>query len=287
MEKQNYYKWLCGNDVFEWCKPLLEQAGWIWRESDGKIHAQLKPGVAETPWHHVKSDYRLKCGLWHQIMFDLVGSKLPDGKQFVPSKCQQCFKVVVRPRSLRQLFALVDIQKSMGMPSKCGIERRQSVHGLYGGYFYNVGLPEGLERYNQVREAVDMHELMGTDVEVFLKRGCTEFEHACGDSDKWEITDYQIHVERLLERHLITDDVEITQPEKLIHHVHRRWIEYAYANGDKTYAEFTGGEPLYTPYKTYHHFLIDKDGNVSEKPKKKERETAVSKKAKKREKAVK
>jgi len=254
MEEISYYDWIKANDIVEWCKPLIAQAGWAWREADGKLYAQLKPGIYDTPWHHVKSDYRLKCGLWHQIMFDMIGSKLPSGERFVPSKCQNCYKVVVRPKTLVQLFGLINLQKTLDRPSKAGIERRESVHGLYGGYFYNWGLAEGKECYNIVRKAVDEHENLGPETNVLLKRGCTEYEHACGDSDKWKITPEQLHIEALLDRWLITDDIEMRQPEKLIHNVHRKWIEFAYSYGDETYVKFTGGKPLYPPYKTYQHF---------------------------------
>lgn len=282
MKKVNLYDWLVAHDVVEWCKPLLEQAGWAMREVDGKFYGQVKQSVTETPWHHVKSDYRLKCGAWHQIYFDIVGSRLPNRKQFVPSKCHECFKVVVRPRTLVELFALRDLQIKLDVPSKCGIERRESVHGLYGGYFYNVGLRDGQECYHKVREEIDGDKYLGFDVPVFLKRACTEFEHACGDSDKWTIDDYQLNVEALLERHLVLDDIELKQPEKSIHHAHRRWIEWAYAMGDATYANFTGGKPLYPAYKTYEHLDIKELENEVRMKK----ETATSKKATSRETAV-
>lgn len=262
VEKElNYYDWIVSNDIFEWVKPLIENSGWRWRESDGKIYSQLKPSIVETPWHHVKTDYRLKCGLWHQIMFDLVGNKLPNNQKFVPSKCQNCYKVVVRPKTVKQLFALKNLQGELNCPSKCGIERREAVHGLYGGYFYNVGLKAGLEKYEIVVEAVKKNKYLGKEIadKIILKKACTEYEHAVGDSAKWEITDAQLHIEGLLERWLIMDDVELIQPEKMIHHVHRRWIEWAYANGDPTYAHFTGGKPLYPSYSTYQHLVSEKD----------------------------
>ena len=258
MSEVNLYDWLKSNDVVEWIKPLIQQAGWKWREADGKIEAQIKPCVADTPWHHVKHDHRLKCGLWHQIMFDLVCPRLPVHQRFVPSKCQNCWKVVVRPKTLVQLFALRDLQKAMDRPSKCGIERRDSVFGLYGGYFYNVGLPEGKECFNLVRDAVSSDKFLGPDVQVFLKRACTEYELEHGDSDKWQITEEQLHIEALIERWVVVDDTEVRQPEKMIHHVWKKWIEFAYACGDETYAQFTGGKPLYPPYKTYDH-LTDEE----------------------------
>ncbi|KKL67647.1 hypothetical protein LCGC14_2132920, partial [marine sediment metagenome] len=54
----------------------------------------------------------------------------------------------------------------------------------------------------------------------------------------------------------VKDDVERSQPEHLVRHIHRKWIEFAYKNGDETYKHFTNGKPLYPAYRTYHH-LID------------------------------
>jgi len=201
----------------------------------------------------------LKCGLWHQVMFDVVFRHL--GKNWVPSKCQQCFKVVVRPKTLRQLFALLELQKRLNRPCKCGIERRETVHGLYGGYFYNWGLHEGRKCYDIVRQAVDEDKELGPDVPVLLKRACTEYELKCGDSDKWTVEPEQLEVEAQLERWLVDDDYEHRQAEKLVHNVHRKWIEWAFANGDKTFADFTDGEPLYPEYITYQHLTHEEIEN--------------------------
>jgi len=255
------YDQLKSQDIVHWCAQLLDNGGWTWRYTDGKMVAQIQPGISSTPWHHVKSDYRLQCGIWHQIMFDMVGPRLPNGKKFVPSKCQQCFKVVVRPKTLRQLFQLVRLQKRMDIPSKSGIEIRSTTHSNYGGYFYNVGLQEGLETYEKVRKAIDecvnedVVDGMGPHTEVLLKRACTEYEHACGDSDTWQITEYQLHVEALVERFVIVENKEVRQPEVLINHVHKKWIDFAFERNDKTYLDYTNGKPLYPKYKTFHHLL--------------------------------
>jgi hypothetical protein len=188
MDNANYYDQLVASDVVEWVKDLLQQHGYTWRYEDGKIIAQMQAGIADTPWHHVKGDHRLNCALWHQIMFNMVSLRLPPERRFVPSKCQACFKVVVRPKTLEQLFALMELEQRLGRPCKCGIESRDSVHALYGGYFYNWGLAEGLDCYELVRAEVDKEPRLGPDIDVFLKRSCTEYEHACGDSDTWKVT---------------------------------------------------------------------------------------------------
>lgn len=254
---ESFYDKLVAQDVLEWVGPLLDKAGWTFRYEDGKIVQQFQPVSSTNPWYHVKSDWRLHCAMWHQIIFDLAGQMLPDGKKFVPSKCQQCFKVVVRPKTVKQLFALADLQEKLDRPCKCGIEVRKTTHSNYGGYFYNVTLREGLECFDIVRKAVDENKYLGPDVEVLLKRACTEFEHACGDSDKWTISEYQLHVEALIERFVVLERKELKQPEIMVNHVKRRWIEFAFERGDETYKEFTGGKPLYPKYKTYHH-MIDK-----------------------------
>jgi hypothetical protein len=250
--KVSYYDWMVAHDILEQLRPLWEQGGFYIRESDGKLASDPKLAI-ESPWRHVLIAWNFDCGTWHRIIFDYLSRKLPPGEKFVPSKCFECFKVVVRPKTLVQLFALEKLMHQLQRPSKCGIELRPSVHGLYGGYFYNTGLKEGLERWREVREAVSADPHMGPDIAVILKRGCTEFEFECGPSDEWQITDIQRRLEMLVDKYLAKDDVVRHQPEQVVWHIHRKWIEHAYAHGDPTYKELTDGKPLYPPYVTYHH----------------------------------
>jgi hypothetical protein len=205
--------------------------------------------------------------LWHQIIFDLISLKQPAEKQFVPRNCLSCWKVVVKPRTLEQLFHLLELQKASGRPSKCGIEPRESVNGLYGGYFYNRSIDAGLECYYAVSEMMTADTVLaplldevdddGKTTRLILKRACTEFEHAVGPSDKWpedynSVSPEQAAIEDIVERWVATDDVVRAQPENVKWNVMRRWIEWAWMHGDPTYAKFTGGKPLYPPYVTYH-----------------------------------
>ena len=248
-QKQSYYEWLCCNDIVDMCKELLQKGGWTFRLEDNKLYGEGIPSP-DTPWVHLKHSHWLDCTTWHRVMFDVIGKKL--GQQFVPSGCMNCYKVVVRPKTVRQLFALEALQRKLNKPSKCGIEIRQSVHGLYGGYFYNEGLAAGKECYKVVRQAVNDDPELGPNVGVLLKRACTEYEHALGDSRKWEITDYQLMIEDLVNQKIVRSDSSRQQPEEIQINVKRRWIEWAYANGDGTYQDFTNGKPLYPPYATYH-----------------------------------
>jgi len=236
----------------DWCS----QAGYKLRDGDGKLYA--KTSLAwDTPWHHVHHAGNLDCHTWHRIIFDFVFTAV--GKQFVPLNCHNCFKVVVRIPTLKALFALLNLQKRMGRPSKCGIEIRDTVFGLYGGYFYNWGLDAGLECYEAVRAEIDAEAGLGKDIPVILKRACTEFELKAGPSDKWEITPEQEQLEALVNRCFVRDIMHREQPAHAIANIHRKWIEWAYACGDLTYLEYTGGKPLYPPVVTYHHLLEERD----------------------------
>ncbi len=222
------------------CKPLLNM-GW-YLDNDGKLKTPTKIAT-NIPWIFASQDDTRKCDLWHGVFFNVFG--------WLPSACLSCWKVVVRPKTLEDLFNLHEMQKEMGLSSKCGIEVRDTVFGLYGGYFYADTQVQGAMIYEEVAREVQKRLAEGTP--VIFKRGCTEFEHKYGDSANWQdhVTEEQIHMERRLDRFLETHE-KIPQPEVVKHSIYKRWIEYAYSHGDPTYRKFTGGKDLFTPYRTYN-----------------------------------
>jgi hypothetical protein len=253
---KNFYKNLVAHDVITLMRPLLQQAGFRLRDVDGKIEPTYTTITWDTPWVHIRHNPWMDCYLWHKIIFDVVQKM--SGQAWPPSDCQSCFKVVVRPKTIVQLFALYDLECSLNLPSKCGIETRDKVHGLYGGYFYNRGLTSGLTCYQLIRKTVDEWPGLGPDVKVILKRACTEYEHECGPSDKWTITQDQLYIEGLIKALVVSDNALRRQPEHLVYNVQRKWIEWAYAHGDATYQEYHDG-PLVPDYVTYQG-LAKKEG---------------------------
>ena len=260
--EKNPYDHLKAYDVLKLLAPIIDGGNHYLRPEDGKVKVRNISLSKDTPWVHVKHVNEFDCGLWNQVIFKGVVPNLPSGQKFVPRGCQQCWKVCVKPRTLQQLFNLLEVQKKLDRPSKCGMELRESVHGLYGGYFYNKSLPAGLECYGAVKSAmlenehlaplVDEVDVHGKTTRVILKRACTEFEHLLGDSTKWVVTPEQEFVEDLINNYIVSENLKTHQPEHLIWHIKRRWIEWAWANGDPTYALYTGGKPLYPAYVTYH-----------------------------------
>lgn len=228
------YMNLTEKDIIEPVRPLLER-GLFRFTTAGKIESDQQM-VSETPWVHVRQCTWRNCSLWHQVWFGHYN--------IIPSGCQECWKVVIRPRTLAELFQVHDLLCALDLPSKCGIEKRYSVHGLYGGYMYNDSKEEGLSCLENIRK------MLPDGVEAFLKRACTEFEHKFGDSSKWGVTPEQLALEKRLDDLFIDTRKKGDQGKELKNHVMANWIRFAYANGDQTAKEFSS-KPLYPPYVTY------------------------------------
>ena len=245
----SYYETLKRTDVVSWLEPLRRKHGWRWRPGDLKL--ELRSSVSPVlPWIYTVSG-REDCFLWTNIMFDNMSQRT--SLQFIPEYCHGCFKVVARPKTVVQLFAIERLQYAIGRPAKCGIEVRDYVPALYGAYWYNRGVEAGRECYQAVRDAVDADPVLGPDVDVYLKHACTEMERKYGDSDKWdEPTKEQLDIEKIIIDNIVYDPRIQDQPTHFKNHTRRRWIEWAFQHGDESYKVFTGGEPIEKPAVTYH-----------------------------------
>jgi len=199
----------------------------------------------DSPWVMIKPPKGLNCRLYYDVFFRHFGAFFDNP----PIRCQQCWKVVVKPKTIGQLLQLMELQdqiKDEVYGCKCGIEKRHYVNGLYGGYFYNRIKKEGKKCLKFVEEKVN--EKIG-DIPVFLKRGCTEMEQKFGDSTKWKVTPDQLAKEQKIAG-LVCNFKDPVQPQYVKIHIIKTWIEYACANGDETYIDFVK-KPLHAIYKKY------------------------------------
>jgi len=206
---------------------------------DGKIGIKAR-ARHDTPWLFSVPAER-DCTYSHSILYPNF--------HFIPERCLNCWKVVARPNTVKQLFAIHELQKRLGFPSKCGIETRGYVPGHYGAYWYCDSKEEGLERLKKVKASLE-----GMNITTYLKRGCTEFELKSGDSANWKLMDGQKEYEAILKDKIIFEDVDELnkkQPDYLIRRVKKEFIEFAHDRGDMTYIEFTGGRLLVAPSHTY------------------------------------
>jgi hypothetical protein len=241
-EKFNYNEAKKTN-ILRALKPAFKKGMLYIRPEDKKIG--MRTGLMwNTPWIHAGGEAPpdRNCVLFHGLMLEYCS--------FIPAKCQECWKVVARPNTVKQLFKISELQLMSDRDSKAGIEIRPSVGGNYGAYWYNNSIEEGDECRKFVRTLCD--EYVGRDVQVFLKRGCTEFEHKFGPSNNWIVTPENREFEKYITDMVVIDDAaDREQPDYLVEDIHLKWVERAYEIGDETYLEFTDGKPLYPKYVTY------------------------------------
>lgn len=245
-----------------------ETPGWYWTD-DGKLERLPTGPAAEVPWSYHNMSFQ--CVKWHEIFFKYVADE-----SMVHSHCQQCFKVVISPRTIEELVALDNWQATLSRPCKCGAEIRDFVNRrrLYGGYFYNRGLEAGRECYQIVKawaqfihdkdryENVFMvhHE---APMPVFLKLGCSEFERALGHSRDYKVTEEQKKIEAALDDILAFDPFlpegkkEFPQPESLKQYVRLTWLRWAHHNGDPTYLQFMPNGQAFTSVPLYYQPPVD------------------------------
>jgi hypothetical protein len=221
-------------DIVGKIMPLLNSGAYYVRP-DGRIATTIDRLNFDPPWIYVRPAPTRLCHIWHKIYFQHFN--------IIPSQCHQCWKVVIRPRTIEELFALYEYQMHQyNAPCKCGIEDRGYVEGIYGGYFYNDSLEAGKECLDKVIR--EFSSKFSPEMPIYLKRACTEFEQSWGDSAKWEISDDQKALEKTLNSIFVQDEYKMPQTDHLRSHVFKRWIHKAADHGDMTYLRFTDGVHL-------------------------------------------
>lgn len=247
------------------------QGYWL-RGSDGKLDHHRRPHP-NPPWYYHKATYIQNCNFWHKILFNVL-----HGQKKVPIWCQKhCWKIVVAPRNIEELFFSFFVQRELDVASKCGIEGdRINSDKLYGAYWYNHSINEGHYRYKQVKEiyqngasrkgtildvpvevnlltAEEARKLaLPEEVPIILKRACTEFEQHCGPSENWTWDEDQEEFERLALDAFVPDQQNFKQNEYQLGTLFMRWIHRAYSWGDKSYLKFTEGNELFATCQTFH-----------------------------------
>jgi len=252
-----FYQDIKEMNVYRHIKPLVARGSLGWNEAKTKLKTNMIPELI-APWHHIRESAgnemmpANQCSVWKDILFNYIIKALPKEQQFVPSHCHECYKVVVKPRNVYELFALDGLMVRLGYTSKCGIELRDTTFRNYGGYFYTRSLEAGRARYQEVKALLADHPAL-KETPLILKRGCTEYEVAevQGGTDKWEVTPQQKAIESLFYALIENEEWDWSQPDFVVADTYQAWVERAFHLGDGSYTEFTDGMPLYPEYKTY------------------------------------
>lgn len=235
---------LLSKDIIAGALKLFASGYYIDPRTD-KITTKLQRRIDHS-WIHIKPESdEVKCTL-HRLIFSCYN--------FVPTYCLDCWKVVVKPRTVEQLFDLYDLMTELDYPSKCGIEdKREWVSGLYGGYFYNRGKAQALSRKAEVKPLVEKR--VGHDVSVYVKRFCTEFEiRLCpGKSGTYQQPQGIKQIEELAYANF--DDFMVEnglQPEFQKTHIKAEWLKFASKHGDKTAEKANNNDSFYPLAETYN-----------------------------------
>ena len=89
-------------DLMAKAKGLIGR-GYSIRPSDNKIVTTTPSKSVDAPWYYTRQHPELNCNLWHHITFRVF--------DILPQGCMSCWKVVVRPRTVKELFMLLHIQE--------------------------------------------------------------------------------------------------------------------------------------------------------------------------------
>jgi hypothetical protein len=111
-----------------------------------------------------------------------------DKFDIIPKYCFDCYKVLIEPRTVVELFKLMVVFEKLELPNdntrKCIVECREQVLGTYKGLIYCRGLKEGNEILKIAQKMVS-EEISGR-IPITIKRGCSEYSLAYPEYAKIE-----------------------------------------------------------------------------------------------------
>lgn len=179
--------------------------------------------------------------------------------QAIAKYCFDCWKVLIAPRNVVELFKLLMIFEKIVLPidntRKCCVELRNKVSGTYKGIIFCRGLEEASEVLKIVQMAVS--EDISPQVSVAIKRGCSEYEDIYPEFAKIELShviQYNEDWQRYEEA--VDNDIVLKYGETDIHNINydttsrynpreiyamQFWLRYAATIGDASYIKIIGG----------------------------------------------
>ena len=194
--------------------------------TSGRLVPKSPQGGRAIPWIFINQDARKKfCAFWNHVCtthFNLI-----------PTNCRMnCWKTVIKPRNVLELFEVYETMVALDLPSKVGMDMRNYTYGAWAGFVYADTLEEGREYYNRLKDAVKPKR-----VPIILKRGCTEMERLVS-SDKWgTISEKDLELERRLCDLFEFSEPYFAQAAWLKVEIRERWIRRAIEIGDPTARE--------------------------------------------------
>ncbi len=207
----------------------------------------LPAQAMSSPYLPVKWALPLECHFLNDFLFTHAYAR-----SAVPFGCRNCFKVKIVPKTFRGLIALRTLLEAAPYHSKCGVDfHNPHSRDIYAGFLYLDGLAAAREAWQQMRPLVDAEPALGAATAMSIKRGCSNYEAACGPSDKWTFDDGAAEREAALKARFYSPprpppNYRVLRAAKMV-----GWMQIAYSIGDDTYLDFTGGRPLHPSMVAY------------------------------------
>jgi len=241
---------------------LVEQAPMLFvRREDGRIDHKTEEQGLDSPWIFIRNDPTRHCHLWNAIYWNALG--------LMPTFCRFCcWKVVVKPQTVKDLFRLYKVFWNLGVNGKIGLDIRDYTEAIYAGFIYNDSKADGQEMLQKVRQA--LYEHFGDHMPPsFLKRGCTEMELSV-PSDQWDtVTPEELEKEEMLNEIFMKHEVIGGESPWMIEDRKSQFIKYAISVGDPTWRDLVEDPSQYVPhtvkYDDYETFQATMSPGGSEK----------------------
>ncbi|HEY4941744.1 MAG TPA: hypothetical protein VII56_09965 [Rhizomicrobium sp.] len=175
-----------GHTVGENLQRAIDE-GVVVLQKNGKLRmasALPTPDDGSTLVRHVTlmrhaGEFRQPCRFLNDFLFDQVYAQ-----SAVPFGCRNCYKVKVTTDNPRQLLALRPIVDGTGQTAKSGIETDTgNDESRFSTLFYSLGLDRARALHRELRARIDAHPLLGPNIGMKIKRGCSNYELKCGPSD--------------------------------------------------------------------------------------------------------
>jgi hypothetical protein len=179
-----------------------------------------------------------------QFLNDFLFSGAYGGAQ-VPHGCRACYKILVWPADLRGLMALKRLFEPVPRSTKVRNEALDvRTPNTYLGVVYADGLAMARQLYRELRAAIDADPVLGTGIRMEIRRGCTNYERACGPSDRYSFDPAQESVEQELASLYRAPPPPLHPQAKRDAATLLRLTQIAFQLGDETYKDFTAGKAL-------------------------------------------
>ena len=237
-----------GHSVGENLQKAVDE-GRIVANDDGTLELAKRDPPAEDYYIGHAGEFKKPCRFLNAFLFQNAYAQ-----SAVPFGCRHCYKVKIVPGNLRQLMAVKEIIETTPYTAKSGVEAEaQRNQHIYGSYIYNLGLDRARAAYKDLRDRINAHALLGPNVKMLIKRGCTNYEHSCGPSDRYTFDSRLEAVEAYLANRFRNASSRQSALSNAVADRIRliRMIGAAFRLGDDTYKDFTGGKALFRPVVTY------------------------------------